>query len=202
MATHRDHQEILDFWFGQSPSYAERIAQKSSLWWGKDPAVDGEIESRFGECLQAAIAGLLDDWKQNPEGLLALIIVLDQFSRNIHHDFARAFAQDALALSLCLEGIEKGIDMKLDLLQRVFFYLPLEHAESMALQRRSVEMQKQLAESAPEDVKDNFRGFHKYALLHMEVIDRYGRYPHRNVLLGRASTAEEIEYLNNPEAGF
>lgn len=198
----QEYQLILDFWFGEACSSYEVTEQQSSLWWGKDTEVDREIENRFGESLKLLIAGDLNDWKQFPEGHLAMIILADQFSRSIYRDTAMAFAQDEIALSLTLEGIENGIDLQLDLLQRVFFYLPLEHSELMTMQQRSVEMQKLLADSAPVDARGKFRDFHGYAILHLEVIEKYGRYPHRNTILGRHSTVEELEYLAQPGSGF
>ncbi len=198
----QEYQLILDFWFGESYSSYEVIEQQSSLWWGKDTEVDREIRNRFGESLKLLIVGDLNDWKQLPEGHLAMIILADQFSRSIYRDTAMAFAQDEIALTLTLEGIENGIDLQLDLLQRVFFYLPLEHSELMTMQQRSVEMQKLLADSAPVDARGKFRDFHEYAILHLEVIEKYGRYPHRNAIFGRQSTVEELEYLAQPGSGF
>jgi uncharacterized protein (DUF924 family) len=148
------------------------------------------------------IDGKLNEWRSLPESYLAMIILADQFSRNIYRDSASAFAQDELALSLTLDGIENGIDLKLNVVQRVFFYLPFEHSESMAIQDRSVELQKQVLDDAPDNLQDQFQGFYNYALLHREVIEKYGRYPHRNNLLGRECTPEEIDYLNQPGSGF
>ncbi len=198
----QEYQSILDFWFGESYSSYDVIEKQSSLWWGKNTEVDRDIESRVGESLNHLIAGDLKNWKLFPEGYLAMIILADQFSRSIYRDTAMAFAQDEIALSLTLEGIENGIDLQLDLLQRVFFYLPLEHSELMTMQQRSVEMQKLLADSAPVDARGKFRDFHEYAILHLEVIEKYGRYPHRNAILGRHSTVEELEYLAQPGSGF
>ncbi len=198
----QEYQLILDFWFGKSYSSYNVIEKQSSLWWGKNTEIDRDIESRFGESLNHLIAGDLKNWKLFPEGYLAMIILADQFSRSIYRDTAMAFAQDEIALSLTLEGIENGIDLQLDLLQRVFFYLPLEHSELMTMQQRSVEMQKLLADSAPVDARGKFRDFHEYAILHLEVIEKYGRYPHRNAILGRHSTVEELEYLTQPGSGF
>lgn len=197
-----DYQGILDFWFGRSESLAVILDKQASLWWGKDPHVDREIRERFVDRLDSLIDGKLNEWRSLPESYLAMIILADQFSRNIYRDSASAFAQDELALSLTLDGIENGIDLKLNVVQRVFFYLPFEHSESMAIQDRSVELQKQVLDDAPDNLQDQFQGFYNYALLHREVIEKYGRYPHRNNLLGRECTPEEIDYLNQPGSGF
>lgn len=194
--------DILDFWFGETGSLAERIASHSRLWWSKSESIDQEIRERFGSDLVALLAGELEQWKASAEGWLAMIILADQFSRNMYRDDARAFAQDDLALALCLEGLEQGIDQQLDLLQRVFFYLPLEHSELSEMQQRSVAQMKKLVELAPGDLKKEFEGFHNYALAHLDVIEKYGRFPHRNAILGRDSSKEELAYLARPDAGF
>jgi len=198
----QEYTAILEFWFGNFATCRETIDKQSSIWWGKDAEVDREIARRFEPDLQRLTAGELDHWQETPEGHLAMIILADQFPRNIYRDTAGAFAQDALALSLALRGMEDGTDEKLDLLQRVFFYMPLEHAESMHMQRRSVALQRQLAESAPEDTKEKFREFLDFAVRHCEVIEQFGRYPHRNAILGRPSTGAELEYLARPGSGF
>lgn len=194
--------EILGFWFGESGTQSERIAQQSSLWWGKNPETDEDIRQRFGGLIVQLIEGELEHWKESPQGWLAMIILADQFSRNIYRNDARAFAQDELALSLCLEGMEQEIDQELDLLQRVFFYLPLEHCESTEMQALSVKQMFSLFELAPADVKEEFKGTHEYALAHQDVIEKYGRFPHRNAILGRESSSEELLYLAQPGAGF
>jgi uncharacterized protein (DUF924 family) len=197
-----DYQSILDFWFGVTSSDIEILEQQSSLWWTKDPNVDKEIEIRFGASLDSLIAGQLNKWKQLPESYLAMIILADQFSRNIYRDTERAFAQDELALALTLEGIDAGIDMKLGLVQRVFFYLPLEHSESISMQYKSVEQYRQLHDVAPDNIRKKFKDHLDYAIQHREIIEKFGRYPHRNVILGRQSTIEEIEFLKQPGSSF
>lgn len=197
-----DFQPLLDFWFGKSESEADILVQQSSLWWGKDASVDKEIETRFGASLDRLMAGQLNDWKQHPRGYLSMIILADQFSRNIYRDSAMAFAQDEYALGLTLQGIRTGIDLKLSLVQRVFFYLPLEHSESLLMQNRSVDLFRQVYQVAPVDIKDKFKAHLDYAIAHRQVIEKYGRYPHRNALLGRQSSPEEIDYLKQPGSGF
>lgn len=202
MKSTHDYHLILDFWFGKSESDVDILEQQSRLWWGKDASVDKEIETRFVASLEALMAGQLDDWRQLPESYLAMIILADQFSRNIYRESKKAFAQDEFALTLTLEGIEKGIDLQLGLVQRVFFYLPLEHSESLSIQDYSVEMFTQLYEAVAGNIRDKFRNHLDYAIQHRQVIEKFGRYPHRNAVLGRQSTAEEIEYLQQPGSGF
>jgi uncharacterized protein (DUF924 family) len=198
----QDHCLILDFWFGNSADDVQIFEQKSSLWWRKDEELDREIESAFSAALKRLIAGQLTFWKQDAESLLAMIILADQFSRNIYRNKAKAFAQDDLALALSLEGLESRIDLKLGIAQRIFFYMPLEHSESMSMQDRSVEMFEQLCESAPENVRQEIIENLDYAIKHREVIEKFGRFPHRNAILGRESRPEEIEYLKQPGSGF
>ena len=197
-----DYQSILKYWFGDFDSNLATMENKSALWWGKDVDTDREIRERFTENLALLQAGQLNEWKRLPESYLAMIILGDQFPRNIYRDSAEAFAFDELALKLTNDGIEKGIDLKLSLIQRVFFYLPLEHAESMMMQELSVSKQKQVMEEANENEKEKFAGFFDFAVLHREVIEQFGRYPHRNSILGRQSTSEELIYLSKPGAGF
>lgn len=171
-------QNILDFWF--DPAHAD-------LLFKKDDTFDTRITQSFLETYEAAAAGDLDIWVQAPDSRLALIIVLDQFPRNMFRGQAKAFATDRKAQSICLEGIGFGHDMALpDIQQRIFFYLPLEHAEDPSLQDRCVQL-----------MTDNIgsEDMIKYAVWHKEIIDRFGRFPHRNAAMGRESTAEEVQYL-------
>ena len=202
MDKEHDHRLILDFWLGESLDDFQIIEQKSSLWWRKDDELDREIESTFSAALESLIARQLTAWKQDAESLLAMIILADQFSRNIYRNNEKAFAQDDLALALTLEGLESRIDLKLGTVQRIFFYLPLEHSESMAMQDRSVEMFEQLYDSSAENIRQKMKGNLDYAISHREVIEKFGRFPHRNAILGRESSSEEIEYLKQPGSGF
>lgn len=186
-------EDVLDFWFAEDAA---------SCWFGGDAAFDAQIRERFGEVADAAAAGRLDDWASTPSGWLALLIALDQFSRNLHRNGPRAWAQDARALPLALAGIERGDDQRLLPLQRVFAYLPLEHAEDLACQDRSVALFESLCEQVPADERDRYAGFLDYARKHREVIARFGRFPHRNTALGRESTPAEQDYLATPGAGF
>lgn len=186
-------QEVLAFWFAET---------NMPRWFAADAAFDVQIRERFGRLLDAAARGALDEWKTTPLGWLAWLVVLDQFSRNIHRHDPQAWAHDASAQEAALSGIARGDDRQLPPLQRVFAYLPLEHAEDMALQQRSVALFEVLCAEAPPEHRERFEGFLDYARRHREVIARFGRFPHRNALLGRASTSEEMFYLAGPNAEF
>ena len=194
--------EILQFWFGSSADDAAVVAEKSRLWWSKDAAVDAECRARFLHPVEAAGQGKLDYWGSAARGRLALILLTDQFPRNIFRGKARAFAFDAAARTHNLEGIALGHDRELRLIERVFFYLPLEHSESLADQERAVALYEELAAAAPPEQKATFADFHRYAVRHRDIIARFGRFPHRNSLLERASTIEEVAFLATPGSSF
>jgi uncharacterized protein (DUF924 family) len=203
-------QTVLDYWFGEDvtdgsvpPRSAQEIAkQQSKFWWSKNTTIDTDIHQRFEPVLKALLTGNYRSWFSTPQGRLAAIIVLDQFSRNMYRENAQAFTQDSLALSWTLEGIRQGDDKKLTPLQRVFFYLPLEHCEQLNMQNLAIEKFSQLVADAPTSFSELANGFLNYAHQHQEVIARFGRFPHRNALLNRISSAQEDEYLAQPEAGF
>lgn len=195
--------EVLGFWFGDMASPDHVIAQRQAgLWWSKDEAVDADIRTRFQAASEAADDGRLDGWSATPEGWLALIVLTDQFPRNIHRGTPAAFAFDARARQIAREGLDAGRDEALRPIQRVFAYLPLEHAEDVALQRESVERFAELAAQVPPEDRDAFEGFLDFARRHLEVIERFGRFPHRNAILGRESSAAEHAFLQQPGSSF
>ena len=196
-------QPLLDFWFGDDSGDAPRAARQAPLWWGKSRETDALLAHRFGELAQAAAEGSLAHWAEVPVGRLALILLLDQLPRNIHRAMPAAFAQDAKARDLSLRGLSLGADKALSPLARVFFYLPLEHAESREQQARSVALFEALAaEQADGPARETFEGFADFARRHQVIIQRFGRFPHRNSILGRTSTPEEAEFLQQPGSGF
>ena len=195
-------QAILDFWFGAEPDDAVVAKARAALWWSKNTGTDDEIRRRFEDHVRAAAAGELGPWSAAARGRLESIILLDQFPRNIYRDSARAFAYDGKALDLSLEGLDRGMDRELRPIERVFFYLPLEHAEHLAHQERSVELFSELAASVPEEHQSIFREYLDYAVRHRDIIARFGRFPHRNALLGRESTPEELAFLAEPGSAF
>jgi uncharacterized protein (DUF924 family) len=180
--------EVLAFWFGSG--------ERDKRWFEKNPAFDREIGARFLALHDQAGAGLLAHWQRTAADCLAVIVLLDQFSRNIYRGTARAFAADALALGAAQHAIGSGFDRSMQPVERMFVYLPFEHAESLEEQVKACELTKPLVEF-PETA-DAYR----YAVLHRDVIARFGRFPHRNVLLGRASTPEEAEFLQRPGSRF
>jgi uncharacterized protein (DUF924 family) len=195
-------QPILDYWFGQAVDDVDCANQKASLWWGKSPDVDADIRERFEPMLQLLVNGGNRYWLQFPESRLSAIIVLDQFSRNIFRDSPAAFSADLLALNWCLSGIHDKLEKQLRPIEQVFFYLPLEHAEDLSLQHLCVERFQQLVEEVPSSQRETFEGFLDYAEQHAAVIEQFGRFPHRNEVLGRESTLGELEYLAQPDSGF
>ena len=193
---------VLAFWFGP-PGSATQIAERQrKLWFGKSPENDRAVIEGFAATLAAGTAGDLDHWARTPRGRLALVIVLDQFPHHVYRDQPQAFATDPQSLALSLDALESGDDSKLAPIERVFLYLPLEHAESLELQQRSVSLYEQLSREAAADERALFDGFLDYARKHREVVARFGRFPHRNEILGRASTPDEVEFLKQPGSRF
>lgn len=193
---------IIEFWFGNESDDARVAETQSALWWKKNPEVDVDIREKFASDLEAAAAGRHDDWLLSPRGRLALIILADQFPRNMYRGSWRSFAYDVHALRWCKQGLEADSDQELRVIERVFFYLPLEHSEVIADQHKSVELFSLLAQSVPSGMRSLFDGYVDYAKRHREIIERFGRFPHRNAILGRESTAEEIKFLQQPGSSF
>ncbi len=185
--------EVLAFWFATA---------NVPHWFVRSAAFDTVIDERFAATITAASAGELEGWTATPGGWLALVIVLDQFRRNVYRQDARAFACDAYALRLALAGIERGDDLRLPPLRRVFAYMPLEHAEDAGTQARCVALFAALHAAADGALRPRMADFLDYAQRHQRVIAQFGRFPHRNAVLGRVSTPEEQVYLAQPGAGF
>ncbi|WP_048306028.1 DUF924 family protein [Halomonas sp. PR-M31] len=176
-------QAILHFWFDETTP---------RQWFGKDDAFDRQISERFSSTLEAAIAGELWMWRCSPQGRLAEILVLDQFSRNIHRNQAAAFAQDPQALTLAQEAVAARADRHLKMVQRAFLYMPYMHSESLRIHDEALRLFDQAG------LEDNL----KYERRHREIIERFGRYPHRNEILGRESSIEEQAFLQQPGSSF
>ena len=188
-------QAVLDFWFGR-PGDAHHL-QPRDEWFRKDEAFDAAIGARFGTLIGEALRGGLAHWAAQPLGALATIIVLDQFTRNSARGTAGMFAGDARALAAAQALVAGGADRALAGVQRQFVYLPFEHAEDLTMQRESMRLFAQLGRDEPA-----LAGLLEWARKHEEIIERFGRFPHRNAALGRASTPEEIEFLKQPGSGF
>ncbi|MBI3149304.1 MAG: DUF924 domain-containing protein [Betaproteobacteria bacterium] len=186
---------VLDFWFGAAGS--PEHGKPRECWFRKDLDVDAAIRARFGSVVNEALAGGLVDWAGDPRTALALLLLLDQFPRNLFRQSAEAFAGDARARLLAREMVAARWDEGLLPVERVFVYLPFEHSEDLADQDRAVALFAALAQAQP-----GFAGFLDYAERHREVIRRFGRFPHRNAALGRASTPAEALYLAQPGSGF
>jgi len=195
-------QQILEFWFGILEREDEWDPYKAKLWFEGNPTLDQTIRDTFGLDILKAAAGDYDDWKATPQGTLALIILLDQFPRNVFRGTPQAFQFDSLAQSLVINGIESGLDQKLYPIQRHFFYLPLMHAESLDLQELSLLVFKRLKEEALDKNKSYFSSVETYAISHYELIETYGRFPYRNVILNRLNTDAEIEYLKQSTSSY
>lgn len=194
--------QILSFWFREQELSAPQIDRRMDIWFGEDPAFDEAIMAGFEDDVEAASNGRLDHWAEEPRGRLALILLIDQFRRNIHRNTAKAFSHDKLALKLCVEGAVKKKDKGLTPIEKVFFYMPLQHAESVKVQAKSVELFNKLAESVSPTYRETFLTVAQFAELHKDIIDQFGRFPHRNKLLGRENTPEENEYLAGDSPDF
>jgi uncharacterized protein (DUF924 family) len=188
-------RRVLDFWFAAAELDAPQIDSRMDRWFSADPALDQRIREEFSGLVDQALQGRLDGWAATPEGRLALILLLDQFCRNIHRGTANAFAGDKRALKLCVEGSMNNAYRSLSSIQRVFFFMPLQHAESLGVQDKSVRIYNALAEGASETLRETFLTFAQFAELHRDIVERFGRFPHRNRSLGRSNTPEEDAYL-------
>ncbi|BAZ47582.1 hypothetical protein NIES4103_01830 [Nostoc sp. NIES-4103] len=187
-------QTILGFWFGH-PQEID-YGKPKPYWFKKTPEFDDQLRDLFLEDYQKAAAGYLDDWIDSPESCLALILLLDQFPRNMFRGTPEAFATDWEALSAAQHAVAQGYDQQLLPVQRWFIYLPFEHSENLDHQRQCIKLFQQLSND-PDSV-----GVIDYAYRHMEIIERFGRFPHRNSILGRTSTPEEKEFLQQPGSSF
>ena len=190
MGSDPNFEEVLDFWFG------EPRGRSRAQWFRKDAAFDAVIRERFGALHAAAARREREAWRANAGSMLALVVVLDQFSRNLYRGDARAFAQDGHARECAVEALMRGDDLGLVPVERQFLYLPFEHSEDRADQEKCVDLMRSL------EAFGETRGLSGWAVKHCEIIERFGRFPHRNAALGRASTPEEVEFLKQPGSGF
>jgi len=193
---------ICEYWFGPSNDDLEVANQYSKRWWSKNAGVDAEIKTRFASYLPRVVNGELEQWRDSPLGTLALILLTDQFPRNMFRGTAQAFAYDAITRNFCKQGLKEKIDQELRPIQRVFFYIPLEHSESLADQEHCLQLFRQLADSAKPALQPTFEDYVNFAIRHRDIIERFGRFPHRNALLNRDSTQAEIEFLKTPGSSF
>jgi len=194
-------RQVRDFWFGRLPMTAEALDQRIKFWFTESGSEDLRLErdeiirARFGEFIERAAQGKLAGWADSPRRCLSLIILLDQFPRNIFRGTARAFAYDEQALGLTLAGMRSAADGALDVVERIFFYMPLQHSEAREVQDESVAGYRRLVMEAPRELRSAFEGALKAAELHRSIVERFGRFPHRNHVLGRQSSPDEEAWL-------
>ncbi len=201
----RDRQEeVLNYWFGRLEKDKAPPEKQSKIWFSKRKEIDKDIKFRFELDLKRASEGRLSFWEETPWGTLALIILVDQYSRNMYRDTPKAFEGDRVALKACLEGIKKAFDTKLHPLERVFFYMPLMHSEELQVQMTSLECFTMLEKlyTAPPSIASIISKSKIYADKHYLIIERFGRFPHRNEIIGRKSTREEAEFLKESGSSF
>ena len=195
IASASEPTDVLAFWFDDALAAGSALERRYRVWFSADPEFDELVRVRFGAALAALARGELDHWQREARGRLAWIIVADQFSRNVHRGTARAYDLDAAALACCLSGMRLGHDAELGPVEKLFFYLPLQHAEDRETQRLSVARSEALMHDLPRELERFFRESLRYAYQHRDIVERFGRFPHRNAVLGRASTPEEQAYL-------
>lgn len=195
-------QPLLEWWFGSAESPSDVAKAKGTLWFGKKKSQDRDARERFAGQVEQALAGGLSDWAENPQGWLALVLLLDQLPRMIYRDMPKAFAGDQRAQTWVEHGLKLGRDQHLLPIQRTFIYLVLEHGEHLEMQDQAVARFTELLNLQPATDREVFADQLDYAKKHQRVIARFSRFPHRNEILGRTSTAEELAFLKAPGSRF
>jgi len=197
-----DIQRILDFWFSDSELDSPQLDSRMDRWFGANDEFDEQIRQEFGELIDLATTGQFDDWTETPRGRLALIILLDQFRRNVYRGTAEAFTHDKTALKITIEGTMAGDHKQLNSVERMFFFMPLQHAESLKIQEKSVSIFNALAETVPGTLHETFLMTAQFAELHRDIVAEFGRFPHRNAVLGRPNSSTETTYLAGDTVSF
>jgi len=200
-------RKVREFWFGKLPLEPEDLDQRMKVWFGDvSPEErlewDDSIRTQFEPLVKQALEGELAAWADGPRRRMSLILLLDQFPRNLYRGTSRAFAGDEMALALALSGMNSGADAALDPVERLFFYMPLQHSEARDVQDEAVAAYRRLLMEAPDSLKGTFQSSLQYAERHREVIARFGRFPHRNRTLGRLSTPDELAYISGGGEDF
>ncbi len=195
-------KQVLDFWFGELDEHGRADAAHAQRWWKKDEAFDAEIREGFGPLIDAVMAGAREAWLSEPRGALAYVIVLDQFSRNAFRGTKRSFAGDERALAATRRSLAAGFDRRLVHDERAFLYMPLMHAEDLEAQELCVSLFSALRDEAAPDQRADAEEQLSFAVQHRDIIARFGHFPHRNEILGRRSTPEEIAFLKTPGSSF
>ena len=191
--------EILQFWFGHVGSADLPSSDRTNLWFGENEVMKQQLSQAFGKEFEEAVEGKLSAWADTPRGRLALIILLDQFPRHLYRHSPKAFAYDQEALNLCEEGLRKKMDQSLTLVERVFFYMPLVHAENDLLQEKSIRLYQDLVTLSMSETTQIYQLFLAYSYAHFRVIKEFGRFPQHNQALGRQSTEAELAFLKHKE---
>ncbi len=197
-----DHEAVIGFWFGPLDEHGRTDQAHLRHWFIKDEAFDQEIRRRFGSLHEKVSRGVHEDWLATPLGRLAYLIVSDQFSRNMFRGTGRMFASDAGALAVAVDGIERGLDRRVFHDGRMFFYMPLMHAEDLAMQDRCASLFASWRDEVSDELRKGVAEGLKYAEMHRDIIRRFGRFPHRNAVLSRTSTPAELAFLKQPGSSF
>lgn len=197
-----ERDAVLDFWFGELSADGRADEAHARRWWKKDEAFDALVRKRFLALHAPIERGEREAWREAARGTLAYVIVLDQFSRNMFRGSARMFTSDARALGAALAGIDRGFDRQLAVDERGFLYMPLMHSEDLAMQERCVASFTALRDELAGELRERVAGSLDFARQHRDIVRRFGRFPHRNALLGRSSTADESEFLTRPGSSF
>ena len=197
-------EKIQEYWFGELDENGLPESKKQEMWWKKDENTDRYIKDNFENLLLKAKSGELDGWLDDCESMVAYIVLLDQFSRNMYRGTPGAFSQDSLAIAATLEGIRRGFDKNLKGVQKIFFYITFMHSEDIGMQQKSLEYFGMLEKeySGQKGLAEMMSLNNKYARLHYDIVKRFGRFPHRNKILGRESTREETLFLKEPGSSF
>lgn len=193
--------DVLAYWFDAVDQHGVCAPQQHKLWFQSRTETDAHIRSCYGDLVEAALAGRLAHWAETPDGLMALVLLLDQFTRNMYRGTAGAFAGDETALALVQDAIARGVDRAMPTIHRAFLYIPFEHSEDLDVQEQGVELFDQLLADCHEKAREEIHGYREYAVAHRDVIAGFGRFPHRNRILGRESTTAEQGHLEQ-HGGF
>lgn len=194
--------DVLTFWFGKLDKNGFATPEASQRWSIKDPAFDDEIRENYEALYQDIVAGKKEDWLKTSDGLVAYVVVIDQLSRNMYRDTAKMYASDEQALTVALKAIDEGRDKNAIFAHRNFLYMPLMHAEDVALQDQCVALYSEWSTEVEGELKADVEKRIGFAIRHRDIVARFGRFPHRNTIVGRPSTAEELEFLTQPGSSF
>jgi uncharacterized protein (DUF924 family) len=198
----KDAEKVLSFWFGELDEHGHAHPSQAKRWFQKNSDFDREVHEQFEAMHRSVADGRCERWLETPRGTLAYVIVLDQLSRNMFRGTAEMFAHDASALRAALRGVDRADDQKLGIDERSFLYMPLMHSEDPKIQDRSVALFEKMRDAVRPERRERYAASVRYAETHRDIIKRFGRFPHRNSILDRTSTPDEVEFLTEPNAAF